>query len=206
MKVAAVLGTGMVGQAQAAKLAELGHDVLLGTRNPDSKQIKGLKVVSYAAAAKHGEVIFEAIKGEYVVKTLKSLATELEGKLLIDISNALDFSSGEVKITTANGPSLGEQIQTALPKTNVVKAFNTINASVQVAPQSLAGGDHHLFIAGNDQTAKDQFIKIAKTYGWQNIIDLGDIKAARGMEMLMPFWLDLRKKLGHSSFNYKIST
>jgi predicted dinucleotide-binding enzyme len=200
-----VLGTGMVGKAQAEKLAELGHDVMVGTHHPDSKQVKGAKVASYREAAAHGELIIEAIKGEAVVEALKGLASELKRKTLIDISNALDFSSGEVKITTANGPSLGEQIQVVLPKSNVVKAFNTVNAAIQVDPKSLAAGDHHLFIAGNDQKAKDQVAQLAKSYGWDHIIDLGDIKAARGMEMLMPFWLSLMKQRGNSNFNYKIA-
>jgi 8-hydroxy-5-deazaflavin:NADPH oxidoreductase len=205
MKIA-VLGTGMVGKAQAEKLVQLGHNLMIGTHHPDGKVIKGAKVTSYTQATKHGQLIIEAIKGDVVVDTLKSLATDLEGKTLVDISNALDFSSGEVKITTANGPSLGEQIQAALPKTNVVKAFNTMNATIQVDPESVAGGDHHLFIAGNDKKAKDQVADLAKSYGWTNIIDLGDIKAARGMEMLMPFWLSVRAKLGSSNFNYKIAT
>jgi 8-hydroxy-5-deazaflavin:NADPH oxidoreductase len=203
MKIA-VLGSGMVGQAHAGKLAELGHDVIVGTHNPAGKDIKGAKVTDYAEAARHGEIIFEAIKGEAVVDTLKGLEQELAGKTLVDISNALDFSGGDVKITTANGESLGEQIQNALPKTNVVKGFNTMNAGIQVNPGSVAAGDHHLFLAGNNQQAKDELIEIAKSYGWKNIIDLGDIKAARGMEMLMPFWLTVRMKLSSSDFNYKI--
>lgn len=202
MKIA-VLGTGMVGQAQAAKLVKLGHDVVAGTRNPQEKKLEGVETVSFAEAARHGEIIFEAIKGDYAVSTLKNLAGALEGKIVIDISNALDFSGGELKITTANGPSLAEQIQDILPKSKVVKAFNTMNAAVQVDPASLAGGDHDLFMAGNDQYAKDQVAEIAKSYGWTNIIDLGELKAARGMEMLMPFWLNLRQKYGHSNFNYK---
>jgi predicted dinucleotide-binding enzyme len=203
MKIA-VLGTGMVGKAQADKLVELGHDVMVGTHHPQGKQIKGDKVIGYAQAVKHGELIIEAIKGEAVVETLKSLEKELAGKTLIDISNALDFSSGDVVIFTANDESLGEQIQASLPKTNVVKAFNTVNASIQVNPKSLAGSDHNLFVAGNNQKAKGQVMELAKSYGWQNILDLGDIKAARGMEMLMPFWLSVMKMRGNSNFNYKI--
>jgi predicted dinucleotide-binding enzyme len=94
----------------------------------------------------------------------------------------------------------------ALPNTDVVKAFNTMNAAIQVNPESISNGDHHLFISGNNQQAKDQVIDLAKSYGWKNIIDLGDIKTARGTEMLMPFWLTMMKKFGHPNFNYKIVT
>ena len=204
MKIA-VLGSGMVGQAHANKLIGLGHDVAVGTRSPAGKEIDGLKPVSYKQAAAHGEIIIEAINGGAAVGALKEIKAQLKGKILIDISNALDFSSGQVKITTANGPSLGEQIQAALPDTKVVKAFSTMNAAVQVAPKLLAGGDHNLFIAGDDTSAKEQVSKLVKQwYGWENILDLGGIKSARGMEMLMPFWLTVRGRLDTSNFNYKI--
>lgn len=204
MKIA-VLGTGMVGQGHTKKLAEMGHDVIVGTRRPQDKKIEGVNLVSFAEAAKHGELIIEALNGKAVLRVLKPLKKRLEGKVLIDISNALDFSSGDVQIFTANKKSIGEQLQAALPKTKVVKAFNTANIDVQINPQSLAGGDHHLFVCGNDQAAKKQVIKLARSYGWKDIIDLGDIKAAHGLEMLMPFWLSVRSTLDSSDFNYKIA-
>jgi predicted dinucleotide-binding enzyme len=92
-----------------------------------------------------------------------------------------------------------------LPKTKVVKAFNTVNATIQVDPKSLAGGDHHLFMAGDDQAAKAEVVKIAKDYGWQNVFDLGDIKSARGMEMVFILWAEVYAKLGSAQFNFKIA-
>ena len=204
MKVG-VLGTGVVGQAQAAKLSELGHDVVVGTRDAKDKKIKGLKIVSFAEAAAHGELIIEALNGNAALAVLKPLKKQLAGKVLIDISNPLDFSSGELRLTVINDDSLGEQIQKALPKTKVVKAFNTMNASVQVDPASVAGGDHHLFIAGDDKKAKTEVEKLAKSYGWKNIMDLGGIKSARGMEMILPIWLNIMKAQGSANYNFKIA-
>ncbi len=204
MKIS-VLGTGSVGQAHTKKLAELGHDVVIGTRDPTSQKLKGVKFASFAEAALHGQIIIEALKGNVALQALKAIKHELEGKILIDVSNPLDFSTGELRLTVSNTDSMGEQIQKALPNTKVVKAFNTANATVQVNPGSVVKADHHLFIAGNDAGAKKQVTKLAKSYGWKNIIDLGDIKSARGMEMILPIWVNLMRVQGTSAFNFKIA-
>lgn len=220
----AVLGTGMVGQAHAGKLSQLGHEVIVGTRDVKKalarteggqmteafgkwiKDYKKVKVATFSDAAKQGELIIEALSGDGALKVLKSIKKELQGKTLIDISNPLDFSKGmPASLFVSNTNSLAEQIQAALPKTRVVKAFNTMNATVQVDPKSLAKGDHHLFIAGNDPVAKAQVAKLAKSYGWKNILDLGDIKAARGMEMILPIWLQIFGALKTANFNFKIT-
>jgi NADPH-dependent F420 reductase len=224
MKIA-VLGTGMVGQAHANKLAQLGHEVTVGTHDvkealartepgrmtePFGKWIKAhkdIKVATFAQAAKNANLIIEAISGDGAVEVLKKIKGQLDGKILIDISNPLDFSKGmPPRLSVSNDDSLGEQIQRALPKTKVVKAFNTTNASVQTDPKAVGKADHHLFIAGNDKKAKAEVTKIAQDwYGWQNVIDLGDIKAARGMEMILPLWVTLFGVLGTAQFNFKIT-
>ena len=220
--VVAVLGTGMVGQAHAERMAELGHEVTIGTRSVKkalarmepgrmtepfgvwAKKHKTVKVAAFSDAARHSEHIINALSGQAALKVLKSLRSELAGKVLVDISNPLDFSSGELKLFFVNDDSLGEQIQKALPATYVVKAFNTMNATVQVNPKSVASGDHHLFVAGNDKKAKAEVAKLAKSYGWKNIVDLGDIKSARGMEMILPIWVNLFGIMGTAQFNFKI--
>ena len=140
-----------------------------------------------------------------IAPALEKIKKQLVGKVLVDITNPLDFSSGELELFVVNNDSLAEQIQKALPQSSVVKAFNTMNCNVQVNPRSLAGGDHHLFIAGNDKTAKTQVAKLAKSYGWKNILDLGDLNAARGMEMILPLWLKTMGTVGTPNFNFKIA-
>jgi 8-hydroxy-5-deazaflavin:NADPH oxidoreductase len=220
----AVLGTGMVGQAHAAKLSELGHEVFIGTRDVQKslakakpgqitepfgewvKQHPKVKVVEFLEAVKHGDLVIEALSGNAVVETLKSIEKKLIGKTLIDISNPLVFSNGELTLTVCNDDSLGEQVQRALPDVKVVKAFNTVNASVQVNPESVASGDHHLFIAGDHMESKYFVNEIAKEwYGWKNVIDLGDIKSSRGMEMIMPLWMNLFRVMGSPKFNFKVT-
>ena len=223
MKIA-VIGTGMVGRAHAKKLTELGYQVILGTKDvaktmaenkPDAmgnppfsvwhKENPSVKLLTFKEAAKRGEIIWEALHGSVAVELLKSTKTELAGKILIDISNPLDFSKGmPPSLFVSNTDSLGEQVQKALPKTKVVKTFNTMNAQLQVNPQMLAQGDHHIFMSGNHADAKTKVTKILKKYGWSNIIDLGDMTTARGTEMMMPMWLRLWGSLKTPMFNYKI--
>jgi len=224
MKIS-VLGTGMVGRAHAAKLAELGHEVMIGSHDVTkaltntandsmgnapfvtwSGSHQSIKVVTYAEAAQHGEVIIDALKGEIAVEVLKSLETELATKILVDIANPLDFSQGmPPTLTICNTDSLGEQIQRALLQVIVVKTLNTMNAELQVNPQLLADGDHSIFMSGNDQEAKQKVRALLAAYGWRDIIDLGDISTARGTEMLLPIWLRLWGALKTPMFNFKVT-
>lgn len=223
MKIA-VLGTGMVGRAHAGKLVGLGHDVVIGTKDPaktmaqdkpDSmgsppfsvwhKENSQIKLVSFSDAAKHGEVVFEALHGAAVVEVLSSVKADLAHKILIDIANPLDFSKGmPPSLFVSNTDSLGEQVQKALPETKVVKTFNTMAVTLQVNPQMLTNADHSIFVSGNDADAKAEVTKILNSYGWKDVIDLGDITTARGTEMLMPFWLRMWGSLQTPIFNYKI--
>lgn len=220
-----ILGTGMVGRAHAAKLVALGHTVLMGTQdvaktrastekdamgNPPFsewyKEHAAIKLVTLSEAAREGEIVFDVLKGEIALPALTKLKEELAGKVLIDVANPLDFSKGmPPTLSICNTTSLGEEIQAALPETMVVKTFNTTNAYLQVDPGQLAEGEHHLFVSGNDVEAKAKAIAIAKSYGWTNIIDLGDITTARGTEMLLPIWLRLWGALKTPMFNFTIT-
>jgi predicted dinucleotide-binding enzyme len=126
--------------------------------------------------------------------------------VLIDISNPLDFSKGmPPSLFVNNTDSLGEQIQRAFPDVSVVKTLNTVTAAIMVDPQAVSGGDHDMFLCGNDAAAKEIVIRILKEFGWSNIIDLGDLSAARGMEMYLPLWLRLWGALGSGMFNIRIA-
>ncbi len=221
-----VLGTGMVGQALSGKMVELGHDVMVGTRDVTGtlartephpygfpafsvwlKQNPGVKVATLADAAQHGEIVINATNGVSSIEALRQAGeTNLNGKILIDVANPLDFSQGAPPtLSISNTDSLGEQIQRALPQVKVVKALNTVTASLMVNPRQLADGDHHMFVSGNDTDAKAQVINILTTwFGWKHIIDLGGITTARGTEMYLPIWLRLWGALGTGMFNVKI--
>jgi predicted dinucleotide-binding enzyme len=131
-------------------------------------------------------------------------AANLTGKILIDISNALDFSRGmPPSLFVSNTDSLGEQIQRAFPQTRVVKTLNTVNAFVMIDPARVAGGDHTMFLSGNDAAAKTAVADLLRSFGWRDIVDLGDITMARGQEMYLPLWLRLWGVAKGPMFNVK---
>jgi predicted dinucleotide-binding enzyme len=165
------------------------------------------RVGSPAEAAAHGEVVINATNGAGALAALQlGGADNLSGKILIDISNPLDFSQGfPPSLTICNTDSLGEQIQRAFPDARVVKTLNTLTAALMVDPGQLADGDHHIFVSGDDAAAKAQVADLLKSwFGWREVIDLGDITTARGAEMLLPIWVRLMGALGTPMFNFKI--
>lgn len=220
-----ILGTGMVGQAISAKLTELGHGVMVGTRDvaetlartaPDGygnpafrvwhQQHPQVKLGTFAEAAAYGEVIVNATNGQATLNALE-LAGEgnLKRKILIDIANPLDFSQGmPPTLAVCNDDSLAEQIQRTFPDAKVVKTLNTMNAMLMVNPALLAG-DHDVFVSGNDAEAKAWVTALLKDgFGWKSVIDLGDISTARGTEMLLPIWIRLFGVFQTPVFNFKI--
>jgi predicted dinucleotide-binding enzyme len=208
-----ILGTGMVGTIVGTRLMELGHKVVLGARdaaNPVAAEwaaTTGGLAGTFGDAAKHGEVLVNATAGVGSVAALRQAdSIDLMGKVIIDIANPLDFSDGfPPSLNPVNTDSLGEQIQAAFPQARVVKTLNTVLAHVMVAPESLAGR-HDVFVAGNDDAAKDMARRLLIEFGWptEDIIDLGGIRAARGTEMYMALWLALDGALGTGNFNIRV--
>ncbi len=225
MKIS-VLGTGMVGQTIAPRLIELGHKVIMGTRNPEEtkgrtnpNQMTGvsfahwykdhpdIKLVTLPQVAQGADLVINATSGTATLEVLKQVGKEnLAGKVLLDIANPLDFSKGmPPTLSVCNTDSLGEQVQANFPQTKVVKSLNTMNATIMIHPE-LVPGDHNVFVSGNHPEAKQLVTDLLKSFGWKevNIIDLGDISSARGTEMLLPIWLRLWGTLGHANYNFHI--
>jgi predicted dinucleotide-binding enzyme len=206
-----ILGTGAAGQTIAEKLVALGQDVMMGARSADNEKVIGFaartggKAGTFAAAAAHGEMVINSTRGDTSLAMLSGLSAELEGKVLIDAANPLDFSQGfPPHLTVSNTDSLAEQIQRALPNTFVVKSLNTVNAAVMIEP-SRVPGQHTVFVSGNDQKAKGKVMDFLRSLGWQSIIDLGDITSARAAEQLLPLWVRLYAALGNNAiFNIAV--
>lgn len=210
----AVLGTGMVGNAIGTRLVELGHKVKMGSRSAaNEKALEWVRTAganasqgTFADAAASGEILFNCTSGGGSLDALKQAGeANLKGKVLIDVSNPLDFSKGmPPTLSVCNDDSLAERIQKAFPDLKVVKSLNTMTAPLMVNPAQLAGGDHTVFMSGNDKGAKEKTSEILKGFGWKHIIDLGDITTARGTEMVLPLWLRLWGALQTPMFNYKV--
>ncbi|MFX1520446.1 MAG: NADPH-dependent F420 reductase [Promethearchaeota archaeon] len=213
MKKIGVLGTGSVGTTIGSKLIQLGYEVKLGSRTPDNETAaewvknNGLKASqgTFEAAANFGGIIFLCVKGEAALKVLEMAKEEnLNGKTVIDISNPLDFSKGmPPTLFVCNTDSLAEQIQRAFAEVNFVNTLNIVNCDVMVNPK-ISGGDPTMFLCGNDPNAKEEAKEILKQFGWNDIIDLGDISAARGTEMILPIWLQIWNALQDGHFAFKI--
>lgn len=210
----AILGTGIVGQTIATRLVELGHKVKMGSRTADNpKAAEWVKKSgpdasqgTFADAAAFGEMLFNCTTGAGSIPALESAgAANLAGKVLVDVANPLDFSKGmPPTLFVLNDDSMGERIQKAFPALKVVKSLNTLTAALMVNPGQLAGGDHTVFMSGNDAGAKEKVAEVLRSFGWRHILDLGDITTARGTEMALPLWLRLWGALQTPMFNYKI--
>ena len=221
-----ILGTGMVGQTIAEKLVQLGHEVMMGTRDTKAtlsktgkdnfgrpafgdwiKNNSTAQLGTYSEAASFGELLVNATSGVGSLEALK-LAGEnnLADKILLDVSNPLDFSKGmPPTLTVCNTDSLGEQIQRTYPKTKIVKSLNTLNTYVMVNPSMLQESTN-IFLNGNDSNAKAEVKKLLMLFGWndKDIIDMGDITTARGTEQILPIWIRLMSTLQTPIFNFKI--
>jgi 8-hydroxy-5-deazaflavin:NADPH oxidoreductase len=213
MKVG-VLGTGLVGTTIASRLVSLGHEARLGARSPTNEKAAawvkaagaGASADTFADAAAFGEMVFNCTNGAATLAVLDAAGdANLSGKVLIDVANPLDFSKGmPPTLLISNTDSLGEQVQRTHPDARVVKALNTMNCNVMVNPE-LVPGAHDVFICGNDPEAKAQVKSLLTSFGWQHIVDVGDISAARGQEMVVILWARLFGALATPTFNFHVA-
>ena len=211
-----ILGTGMVGNALGTKLVQLGHQVMMGSRTANSdagqewlRSVGGkAHIGTFADTAAWGEIVLDCTNGANSLTALRAAgADNLRGKILIQVGNPLDFSKGmPPTLTVCNEDSIGEQAQREFPDTRVVKALNTVNCEIMIAP-SRVPGEHDLFICGNDAAAKGKVAGwLSEWFGWKpaNIIDLGDITNSRGTEMFLALWVRLWGALGTPHFNIHV--
>jgi predicted dinucleotide-binding enzyme len=224
MKVA-VLGTGMVGRSLAGKLAELGHEVTIGTRDvhatmtraePDSMgnppfadwahQHPNVTLATFADATADVDLVVNATVGTASIAALEAAGRDhLAGRVLLDVANPLDYSQGfPPHLFVSSTDSLAEQIQAAFPEARVVKSLNTMNAFLMTDPRQLADGDHTVFVSGNDADAKQAVTDVLRSFGHTDIIDLGDLTTARGTESLLPAWVRLYGVFGVPMFQFKV--
>ncbi len=205
----------MVGKAIASKLIEVGHEVRMGSRTADNPAATEWAAAhgdrashgTFADAAAFGEAVFQCAKGEHAVAVVTAAGAEnLAAKVLFELGNPLDFSQGfPPRLWVCNDDSLGEQVQRAVPTAKVVKTLNTLGNELMVDPASLGGGDHTIFVAGNDAGAKEQAAAwLGEWFGHGDILDVGDISAARGLEAWLLLWTRMYGALGTANFQIKV--
>ncbi len=210
-----VLGTGAVGQTIGRKLIQLGNQICMGSRQANNEKAiawqatvgPAASVGTFADAAAFGDLVFNCTSGSGTMAALGAAgADNLRDKILVDLSNPLDFTHGmPPALFTPHHDSLAEQIQRSLPNTRVIKTLNTMNCTVMVDPGRLEGGEHDVFVCGNDVAAKTTVTNLLRDgFGWKRVVDFGDITGARAVEAYVLFWVRAWSALGTAEFNLRL--
>ena len=186
-----IIGAGSVGKVLAKGWIDAGHSVKISSRDPMSESLFTWKeqmgpdchIATFEEAASFGEVIVLAINWSGVETVLKQISTTaLHDKVIIDLSNAVEFS--ETPQLALKGISAGELIQQWLPGSRVVKTLNMVGSATMVNP-SFTEGRPVMYLCGNDEQAKSTVQQLLTSIGWQDVIDLGDISRSSLLESLM---------------------
>ena len=206
----ALLGTGLVGRTLAPAFVRLGHDVTIGTRDPEATRARDdwtldVPLRRFGDVAIDADLVINATNGQVSLSVLEQVGAEnLERRVLLDVSNPLDFSEGfPPTLLVKDTDSLAEQIQRTFPEARVVKSLNTVNCAVMVEPARV-GGETTMFVAGAEPKARALVVSLLHELGWHDVLEFEDLSAARGMEMWLPLWLRLMGRLGTADFNLKI--
>jgi predicted dinucleotide-binding enzyme len=206
MKIA-VIGTGAVGRTLSAGLRRIGHEVVVGTRDPAGTRSRPEwadepALTTFAQAGDGADLVVNATGGNVSLDALAEV--DLAGKVLVDVSNPLDFSNGfPPTLTVKDTDSMAEQIQRDHPDARVVKSLNTVNASVMVDPARLPE-QTTMFLAGDDADARAIVRGLLGELGWIDVVEFETLDAARGLEMWLPLWVRLMGNLGTAEFNLKL--
>ncbi|HEU4513187.1 MAG TPA: NAD(P)-binding domain-containing protein [Nocardioidaceae bacterium] len=207
----AVVGTGMVGRTIAPAFAALGHDVVVGTRDPGTTAARDdwtldLPLRAYADVAEGADLVVNATNGQASLVALDAVGSDaLAGRVLLDVANPLDFAAGfPPTLTVKDTDSLAEKIQRAFPESRVVKSLNTVNCNVMVDPARVGDGQTTMFAAADDAEARGLVVSLLTALGWRDVIEFEELSAARGMEMWLPLWVRVMARLGTADFNLRI--
>jgi 8-hydroxy-5-deazaflavin:NADPH oxidoreductase len=184
-----IIGSGLVGKHLAGGLSQRGYSVTLGTRDHSkleqfSSDYHDVSITSYADAAKFGDIVILAVSFDGMTSALELAGADtLAGKVVIDISNPLEFSTGKPALALGWNTSAGESIQKWLPNAQVVKALSACGRNSMLDPKGTIGGEPEMPIAGNSPEAKQTVSRLLQSLGW-TVVDLGDITQSRLIEPL----------------------
>jgi len=196
MKVG-VLGSGIVGQVLGGGFAKHGHQVMMGTRNPNDPDVQkwlgetpAASAGTFADAARFGELLVLAVAGRAVESAIALAGPgNFAGKTLINVNNPISDAppvNGVLQFTTGPNESLGEKVQTLIPQAHVVKAFNSVGNALMINPH-FEQGTPTMFLCGDNEAAKAQVSEIIRQFGWEPF-DCGGIVASRALEPLCMLW------------------
>ena len=208
-----VLGTGEVGRRLAAGFRGRGHEVTIGSLDPEtperrewlSREGAGVRAGTFSEAAAAGAIVVLAVLGEAAEQVLEDAGQEsFADKVVIDATNPLDFSKGfPPKLSISGEDSLGERVQRKLPEAKVVKAFNIIGNPYFVDP-SFSEGQPTMLIAGDDAEAKRTVSDALADFGWSDIVDIGGIEGSRELEAICIAWVKIGGARGAWDHGFKL--
>lgn len=213
MKKIGIIGSGDVGKALAIGFASVGHPVMLGSRTPDSPELEEwvnttkheITRGTFAETAEFGAILVLAVGWQHITSAIDlSGEMQFDGKIVIDVTNPLDFSGGfPPKLAVAGNDSGGEQIQAKLKNSSVVKAFNIVGNGSMYLPD-FKDGDPTMWICGNDDVAKQTIVELLHNFGWKDVVDLGGIEGSRLLEPLCILWVMSGSKLENWHIAFKL--
>jgi 8-hydroxy-5-deazaflavin:NADPH oxidoreductase len=208
-----VLGTGEVGRRLAAGFRGRGHQVTIGSRDPEKPELRewlaeggtGIEADTFGKAAADGVLVVLAVLGDAAPDVIANAGPEnFAGKVVIDAMNPLDFSGGfPPKLSICGEDSLGERVQRALPDARVVKAFNIIGNPYFVDP-SFSDGQPTMLIAGDDAEAKRTVTDLLADFGWSDTLDIGGIEGSRELEAICIAWVKIGGARGAWDHGFKL--
>ncbi len=210
MKVG-ILGSGDVAKTLGRGFAAHGNVVKLGSRTPDSEKLKewrkevqgSTSTGTFAEAAAFGDLLVVAVLGSAIDEAINLAGPKnFAGKIVIDTTNALDFSRGMPPgLFTGPNESLGERIQHELPQAKVVKCFNTVPNSRMINPGDKSA---EMLICGNDAEAKREIGLLLRQFGWAGPIDIGGIAESKWLEAFVPLWVRTAASLNQWNAMFKV--
>jgi predicted dinucleotide-binding enzyme len=195
-----ILGTGHVAGLLAAAWKKAGHDIVLGSRDPGSKQFD-YPLRTLIETVRGADIVVNAIVGSAALATISSIdGTAFAGKTVVDVANALTPTFGLVYPNS----SLAEHLQAALPNAHIVKTMNTAAMTLMTNPTQI--GPSSVFLSGNDAGAKAQTAVLLRDLGWSDgdIVDLGGVESARGPEHYIMLFAGLAGMLKSEAVNIRV--
>jgi NADPH-dependent F420 reductase len=193
----AIIGAGNVGSGLTTALTAAGHTVTVTSTTPEEVEKLANDVGAKAArsnvdAVANGDVVILAVYYPSVAGILEELGDALDGKILIDVSNR----TNEIPGLAVDGGSNAEEIQTAVPKARVVKAFNTVFASHLTDP-TIDGVPLDGFVAGDDDGAREVVLELVGSIGLRPV-NAGSLASARVLEAMEALNMGLQMRDGGS--------
>ena len=163
-----IFGKGNMGQAIGQNFKDAGNDVTYITRDSSGEKL--------------GEIVVLAVPYSSISEIIAKYKTELENKIIIDITNPVDFATFDSLVVPSDSSATAE-IANQLTKSAVIKGFNTNFAATLVNKQICTSHQTTVLLAGDDKSVKDRAISALEGSGL-SIIDAGSMKRARELEAM----------------------